>query len=163
MAAIAPDAERVDALPAVQAAILAARRLGRRLLVVGDQAGPEGSAREGIAALAHAGWAVTVTGGDAGVLGGMGVEVTDGDALSHVDRAPVLYDAVVLTVNDGLEELVPLLRRRQRLSVLASAGPRIQADGVENAVSLAPDRPDSWPVTLEGGLRAKVGLAEKAS
>jgi hypothetical protein len=149
MAAIAPDAERADALPGVQAAILAGRRLSRRVLVLSDRVEPGGPTSDGIRAMAEAGWAVTVTAGDPGDLGRLGVEVTDDGAASHLRRATVLYDAVVLAGTEG-PALLPLLRHRQRQALVASVG------SADDVVALAPDRPPTWPGVLHAALRRKV-------
>jgi GT2 family glycosyltransferase len=153
IAAVAPDAERADALPAVQAAIMAGRRLGRRVLVVTDRIERGASVRDGVAALADAGWAVTVAAGDPDDLGRLGVGVTDGDAASHLRQAPVLYDAVVVAVPDERPDLWPLLGETQRQALVASTGPA--ADG-GRAVALAPDRTGTWPAALDDALRAKL-------
>lgn len=150
MAAIAPDAERVDALPGVQAAVLAGRRLSRRVLVVSDRVAPGGPTMDGVGALAAAGWAVTVTAGDPEELGRLGVEVTDEDAASHVRRTPVLYDAVVLAETGETAALLPQLRQGQRQALVASVG------SADDVVALAPDRPGAWPAALHAALRRKL-------
>jgi GT2 family glycosyltransferase len=160
IAAIAPDAERVDALPPVQAAILASRRLSRRALVVGGDFSGSGGVRDGIEALAAAGWAVTSTAGDPDDLGRLGVEVTDGDPASHLRRTPVLYDAVVLTGTDGTPEVLPVVRERQGLALVATAGAGVPSD--HGFVDLGPDRPGTWPTALDAALRGRVGAAAPA-
>jgi hypothetical protein len=132
---------------------MAGRRLGRRVLVVTDRIERGASVRDGVAALADAGWAVTVAAGDPDDLGRLGVGVTDGDAASHLRQAPVLYDAVVVAVPDERPDLWPLLGETQRQALVASTGPA--ADG-GRAVALAPDRTGTWPAALDDALRAKL-------
>jgi GT2 family glycosyltransferase len=155
MAAIAPDAERVDALPAVQAAILASRRLSRRALVVGDGASAHPArTREGVEALASAGWAVTTTVGSPDELGRAGVEVTGSRAAAHLEDAPVLYDAVVLAGDESAADALAVVQRRQPQALLASAGLDVE---IPCDVTDLPDLPRSWPGALDAALRRRAG------
>ena len=152
MAAIAPRAEEVDGLPAVQASVLAARRLRRRALVAPFHSNnDDGAARRGVEALAAGGWAVTTVGGDPDEMGRLGVEVTGGDLAVHLGDARVLYDAVVVPESDLTDEVAALLGARQRVAIVAQPG----ADGPTpgTRVRLPEESPEAWPDVLDAALR----------
>lgn len=155
MATVAPHAEEVDGLPAVQASVLAARHLRRRALVTRPRADGEGDAtRRGTEALAAGGWAVTMVGGDPEEMGRLGVEVTDADLAAHLGDARVLYDTVVLAQPDLSPEVASLLRDRQRVALLAHSGDA-HSRVPEAALRLPVGSPEAWPAALDEALRQR--------
>jgi GT2 family glycosyltransferase len=160
LAAVAPQAEVVDALPGVQAGILASRRLRRRVLVAdGDHSGPA------LAALVDAGWAVTTLTGDQDELGRLGVEVAQDGLAAHLATSSVLYDAVVGR-HPVSRRLASLMAVRQSTALVAAvgAGRPPEGRGSEGAavdVALATERPDTWPAALDEAVRRRVDEARK--